>query len=159
MFHWIVTGYALASIQWNMQKSSDRQFMITSADGKLGNMILGNSGSMKITDGSVKSVVLTLTQGGELPKEFALGQNYPNPFNPTTRFNVELPAAVDVQVAIYDILGRQITTLLSGQQSAGYHSIEWDGRDGRGFSVPTGIYFVRMVAAEFSATRKIMLMK
>jgi flagellar hook assembly protein FlgD len=64
-----------------------------------------------------------------------------------------------VTVAIYDVLGRQITTLMSGQQGAGLYSMEWDGRDARGLNVPTGIYFIRMLSDEFKQTQKIMLMK
>jgi flagellar hook assembly protein FlgD len=116
-------------------------------------------GRVKIADASVKGVVIRVTEGLALPKEFALGQNYPNPFNPSTRFTVDVPKISDVTVAIYDILGRQITTLLTGQQTAGVKTIEWDGTDARGTVVPTGVYFVRMSAEDFSATHKIMLMK
>ena len=58
-----------------------------------------------------------------------------------------------------DVLGRQITTLMSGQQASGFYTMEWDGRDARGLNAPTGIYFIRMASDEFSQTQKIMLMK
>ncbi len=94
-----------------------------------------------------------------LPKEFALSQNYPNPFNPTTKFSVDIPRNGVVDIAVYDLLGQKITSIMSGQQSAGTYDIVWDGRDVHGFSAPSGIYFVRMTADKFNATRKIMLMK
>jgi flagellar hook assembly protein FlgD len=106
----------------------------------------------------VKSVVLTLANI-DLPKVYALGQNYPNPFNPSTTFSVDVPRVSDVNIKIYDVLGREITTLLSGQQPAGSMLVKWDGRDAHGLTAPTGIYFVRMSADEFTTTRKIMLMK
>jgi flagellar hook assembly protein FlgD len=107
----------------------------------------------------VKALLLKLTDGVQLPKAFALGHNYPNPFNPTTHFNIEIPKTADVTIAVYDVLGQQVSTLLSGQQNAGYMTVEWDGKDAHGQQSPTGIYFVRMTADEFTATTKIMLMK
>jgi hypothetical protein len=121
--------------------------------------ILDGAGQVTLKSEDMKDVKVTFNDKIELPKTFALSQNYPNPFNPTTRFSMELPKATEVQVVIYDILGRQIATLLNGQESAGYHTIEWDGRDSRGITVPSGIYFARMNADEFTQTRKIMLMK
>ena len=132
--------------------------MLTSADGKLGHTILDGSGRVRIPDANVKSVVLTLANV-DLPKVYALGQNYPNPFNPTTTFNVDIPRVSDVNIKIYDVLGREIATLLSGQQPAGTLQVKWDGRDAHGLTAPTGIYFVRMNADEFNSTRKIMMMK
>jgi hypothetical protein len=146
------------TITWNV-RATDRQLVLSTADGKLGNTIMSGVGRVKIADPSVKGVVIRVTEGLALPKEFALGQNYPNPFNPSTRFTVDVPKIADVTVAVYDILGRQITTLLTGQQTAGVKTIEWDGTDARGTVVPTGVYFVRMSAEDFSATHKIMLMK
>ncbi|MGA2624212.1 MAG: FlgD immunoglobulin-like domain containing protein, partial [Bacteroidota bacterium] len=116
-------------------------------------------GSMKITNPSVKSLVLRFAEGRPMPKEFALSQNYPNPFNPTTRFNVDVPKTTNVDVIVYNILGQRVATLLSGIQSAGYHTVEWDGRDAHGLVVPSGMYFVRMTADQFTSVRKAMMLK
>jgi flagellar hook assembly protein FlgD len=94
-----------------------------------------------------------------VPKEFALSQNYPNPFNPTTHFSVDIPRSSAVDVTVYDVLGRKITTLMSGEQEAGYHIMEWDSKDSHGLTVPSGVYMVRMTAGDFNAVKKIMLMK
>jgi hypothetical protein len=144
------------SIRWNTVKPAGRSLVLTSADGK--NTVMNGSGAVRLTDANVKSVVVRLADV-QLPTKYALGQNYPNPFNPTTRFDVAIPKLANVTVAIYDVLGRQITTLMSGQQGAGLYSMEWDGRDARGLNVPTGIYFIRMLSDEFNQTQKIMLMK
>jgi flagellar hook assembly protein FlgD len=64
-----------------------------------------------------------------------------------------------VDITVYDVLGRRITTLMSGEQEAGYHIMEWDSKDSHGLAVPSGMYMVRMTAADFSAVRKVMLMK
>jgi hypothetical protein len=95
----------------------------------------------------------------KLPKEFALLQNYPNPFNPTTRFTVELPKDADVQLIVYNLLGQKITTLLNETKPAGYHTITWNGSNDDGASVPSGIYFVKMVSEKFSSVKKLMLIK
>jgi flagellar hook assembly protein FlgD len=109
----------------------------------------------------VKTVVVTLNDKANVPKVFALSQNYPNPFNPVTHFSVDVPRTSEVEIAVFDLLGRKITTLLTGEQPAGSIGIEWDGRDGNSLSVPSGVYFVRMNAKAdgFSTVRKIMLMK
>ena len=102
---------------------------------------------------------LKVGEGVPLPKEFALGQNYPNPFNPVTRIMVEMPKDAVVDVAVYDIVGRRVATILSGEQAAGYHLVEWNGQNASGQSVSSGMYFVRMTSEQFTAVRKVMLMK
>jgi hypothetical protein len=154
----ITTDAYPVTISWNTVSVPERKIVLTSADGKLGKTVLDGSGRVKISDANVKSVVITLANV-DLPKVYALGQNYPNPFNPTTTFNVDIPRVSDVNIKIYDVLGREISTLMSGQQPAGSLQVKWDGRDAHGLSAPTGIYFVRMAADDFTTTRKIMLMK
>jgi flagellar hook assembly protein FlgD len=73
--------------------------------------------------------------------------------------DVQMPVNGSVDVSVYDILGQRIATLLSGEQSAGYHTVEWNGMNNAGLSVPSGIYFVRMNSVGFSVVQKIMLMK
>jgi hypothetical protein len=110
---------------------------------------------------SAKSTHLLLKVNGNpsMPKEFALGQNYPNPFNPVTRFTVEVPRNAVVEVAVYDILGRKVTTLMNGEQEAGYHTIEWNSTNSNGQAVASGMYFIRMASDDFNAVRKVLLMK
>lgn len=94
----------------------------------------------------------------ELPSKFALAQNYPNPFNPTTSINLALPIASEYSVTIYNVAGQVIRTY-SGYANAGVVKIEWDGRDASGSTVASGMYFYKAVAGEFSATKKMLLMK
>jgi flagellar hook assembly protein FlgD len=72
---------------------------------------------------------------------------------------VEMPKSADVEVAVYDILGQKIATLLSGQQGAGYHTVEWNGTNQAGLTVPSGTYFIRMVSENYTKVQKVMLMK
>lgn len=94
------------------------------------------------------------------PVAFGLSQNAPNPFNPTTfiRYNVPAPGG-NVDLLIYDAAGRLVSTLRSGYQSPGTHEAVWHGRDDRNREVASGVYFVRMVAPDFSSSRKMLLLK
>ncbi len=94
-----------------------------------------------------------------IPTEFALYQNYPNPFNPSTLIRFDLPQKSTVKLQVYDILGRPVRTLVSGELEAGAHSVQWDGRNDRGERVGTGIYFYRLEAGTYVKTMKMMLVK
>ena len=127
--------------------------------GQLLGSLSGAGSSVKITSPSVKSVILTLNDGANIPKVFALGQNYPNPFNPTTRFTVDVPKLSTVEITIYDVLGQKVNTIMNGEQAPGSITVQWDGRDASGLPVTSGVYFVHMKSDNFTATQKIMLMK
>jgi hypothetical protein len=89
-----------------------------------------------------------------IPKEFALFQNYPNPFNPKTVISYQLPVRSHVVIKVYDLLGREITTLVNEVREAGFHSVD--------FSAPalsSGIYFYTMSAETFRQTREMMVVK
>jgi hypothetical protein len=97
------------------------------------------------------------------PDQYVLFQNYPNPFNPDTRIDYQVPAnmtgVVKINLAIYNLLGAEVRNLVSIDQPAGYYSVRWDGRDNQGYLVPTGTYFYRLVAGNFVATRRLVLIK
>ncbi len=95
----------------------------------------------------------------KIPDEFDLHQNYPNPFNPETTIQYDLPQAEHVILKIYDLLGREVTTLLDREMEAGYHKVTWSARDNYSNPVSTGIYIVRVVAGDFIAVKKMLLMK
>jgi hypothetical protein len=94
-----------------------------------------------------------------IPDEFVLFSNYPNPFNPTTKIDYGLPEASNVQLIIYDILGREVTTLVNGVQEPGYKSITWHGTNAFGKNVGAGVYFYLIQAGEFRKVRKMVLLK
>ena len=99
-------------------------------------------------------IIETLTESNMLPTDYTLENAYPNPFNPTTTISFTLPIDTDVSIAIYDIKGRMIQSLVDDNISAGYHSVYWDGSN---FS--SGIYFVKMISDNFVETHKLMLIK
>ncbi len=94
-----------------------------------------------------------------VPDKYALLQNYPNPFNPVTTINYDLPEAVNVVLTIYDITGRQVIRLVDEQQVAGYKSVRWNGRNSSGRLVSAGMYFYSIAAGDFSAVKKMVLLK
>jgi hypothetical protein len=148
------------SLQYDIVVAGKTVIASEMSDGKsITNTILNGRGVIRITNPSVSSIKVKVVDGVDIPKNFALSQNYPNPFNPVTRFSVDIAKNENVEITVFDILGHKITTLLSGQQEAGSKSIEWDGKDSHGVSSPSGMYFVRMTAGDFSEVRKIMLLK
>jgi beta-N-acetylhexosaminidase len=88
-----------------------------------------------------------------LPAQFSLG-NYPNPFNPATVISYQLPAISVVTLRVYDVLGREITTLVDGVQQAGIHSVRWDAS-----RYSSGVYLYRLTTDAFVQTRKMVLLK
>ncbi|MCG3118128.1 MAG: hypothetical protein ALAOOOJD_00267 [bacterium] len=90
---------------------------------------------------------------------YELAQNYPNPFNPTTTINFALPEAGEVTLAIYNIYGQLVRQLVAGQMTAGRHSVMWNGKNERGQQVASGMYLYVLKAGEFTAHRKLVLMK
>jgi uncharacterized lipoprotein YddW (UPF0748 family) len=107
----------------------------------------------------VSTVSVVVAEAGQQILKFELYQNYPNPFNLETTIEFEIPFDSWVSVKIYDILGREIKTLVSGFKSAGRHKVIWDGRDEQGGYISSGVYFCRMTAGSFSKTIKIVLTK
>ena len=88
-----------------------------------------------------------------------LGDAYPNPFNPATTITFTLTREARVHLAIYDVHGRLVRTLVDGHRSADRHDTQWDGRSDSGATVGSGVYFYRMVAGNFAETRRLVLLK
>jgi hypothetical protein len=91
---------------------------------------------------------------GEMPGGFALSQNYPNPFNPSTQIRFDVPSESFVSLKVYDLLGREVATLVNQDLRAGTYSVAFNGE-----GLPSGTYIAAMSAAGHRATRKMLLMK
>jgi aminopeptidase N len=109
----------------------------------------------------MSSTFATNVMGNQIPNSFALYQNYPNPFNPTTLIRYYLPLDGTVALKVYDLLGRQVTTLVNGRELAGHHETEFDGK-----ALTSGVYFCRLsvtpstgATASFIDTKKMLLLK
>ncbi|MFH1374197.1 MAG: T9SS type A sorting domain-containing protein [bacterium] len=104
-------------------------------------------------------VINSAAKTAELPHDFVLHQNYPNPFNPSTQINFSLPQASDVKLEVYNVLGQQVVTLLDDFREAGAHTVSWNSTDNSGKQVSSGVYFYRIQAADYTDTRKMLLLK
>ncbi|UCH11310.1 MAG: T9SS type A sorting domain-containing protein, partial [Fidelibacterota bacterium] len=93
-------------------------------------------------------------RGGELPIAYALHQNYPNPFNPSTTIRFDVAAAGHASLKVYDLLGREIVTLLDQVMEPGYHTITWNAE-----GLTSGIYFYRIQVNDFVKNRKLVILK
>jgi hypothetical protein len=147
--------------------------------------IVGDGGVILSTTPVLTGVHRDQEEGSSTPRNFALSQNYPNPFsaeggsasggNPYTaiRYHLTVPnasgplealakagiSAVNwVDLRVFDVLGRHVTTLVSGLRSAGVHAVQWDGTNERGERMPSGVYFYRLIVGSSQITRKMILM-
>lgn len=100
-----------------------------------------------------------ITSSPALPQTFGLHQNYPNPFNNATQITYELPRPTQVRIDVYNVVGQLVTTLLDAVEPAGVHSVSWNGADGAGNPVASGVYFYRLMAGDYTAEKKMVLMK
>jgi hypothetical protein len=91
---------------------------------------------------------------GSVPTTFALSQNFPNPFNPLTTIRYSLPLSANVKLAVYDLLGREITTLVNEEQSAGWKEVEWNAKN-----ISSGIYFYKLTTGIFVDIKKMIVVK
>ncbi len=108
----------------------------------------------------IGAVTTTGVQDKPIPNRFALRANVPNPFNPATTITYDVPAAGGhVNIAIFDVAGRRVRTLVDEQRPAGVFSVQWNGDDDRGQRVASGVYFYRMRAGSFVETKKMVLLK
>lgn len=98
-------------------------------------------------------------EGNAKPTVFALSQNFPNPFNPTTVVSYQLPVASHVQLAVYDLLGREVAVLVNEYQAAGSYNVKFSASGGDGAGLPSGVYYYRLTAGQYAESRRMLLLK
>ena len=143
-----------------------------SGDGKLVELVFRTSGAPASDDFQVSESVLVGVDGAvdllthfeignlkPLPDRFSLEQNMPNPFNPSTVIGYNLPEAGLARLAIYNLLGQEVRVLVNERMDAGSFTATWDGTDGLGRRVASGIYLYRIQAGAFSASKRMLLLK
>jgi hypothetical protein len=89
-----------------------------------------------------------------VPSEFSLQQNYPNPFNPTTNIKFNIPKRDNVTLKVYDLLGKEVATLVNEKLQAGTYEVKFDGSN-----LPSGIYFYKLESESFRETKRMILIK
>jgi hypothetical protein len=100
------------------------------------------------------SSLVGFTGNPSVPDKFSLSQNHPNPFNPVTRIEYAVPDVSFVSIKVFDVLGREIITLVNGEKSPGYYNVEWNAEN-----LTSGIYFYRMESGSFTDVKKMIIVK
>ncbi len=96
---------------------------------------------------------------GNIPIGFSLNQNYPNPFNAETKISLDLPVSTNINLAIFDMLGRKVKTLAEGFYQAGIHQFNWDGKSDTGERLSSGVYFYTVKSDSFNESKKMLMLK
>ena len=105
------------------------------------------------------SSALSVTEDARVPQEFAVHQNYPNPFNPSTLIKLDANKVMHTSILVYDIMGREIRSLVNKELQAGYHQFIWDGMDQKGNKVGSGVYFIVTQTPDIVKTMKATLIR
>jgi hypothetical protein len=112
-----------------------------------------------VSGDGASTIKILVNKKAPMPKVFALSQNMPNPFTRETEIKFQLPTDVHTTVTIYNLVGQSIRTLVNAPTKAGYHTVSWDGRDDSGAKVGNGVYFCKFHAGEFTAIKKLTILK
>ncbi|MCU7493879.1 MAG: T9SS type A sorting domain-containing protein [Ignavibacteria bacterium] len=108
---------------------------------------------------STDNITLGLAEAVVKPESFLLEQNYPNPFNPTTTIRFYIPKEGNVELKIFDLLGREVRTMTEGFLRSGIHSFVWNGKNDNGFQVSSGVYIYRLKSGSYMQSKKMVLTK
>jgi hypothetical protein len=141
------SGTALFDDAWTWD--SDYWYKVAAAD------IHGNESAFAVLGPDM----ITGDDPMPVPKATYLAQNFPNPFNPSTNIRFGLEKSGHVSLRIYDAAGRLVVNLIDESRRAGTYVVDWDGRDGQGYRVASGVYFYRLIAGDFTRTRKMVLLQ
>jgi len=141
-------------LEWDIHLENGIQFAFVTPNGR--RIPLSGAGEMTLGPTNDKLVHLEASAGANSlrPTTYTLDQNYPNPFNPLTTIFYSLPESKHVRLVVYDMLGRDVGTLVDANQDAGYKSVSYDASH-----LPSGVYFYRLQAGNFVDLKKMILMK
>ena len=149
---------------WLIQEvyTDEDLFAVSFANDKIGNVAGDNGTILRTTNGGITSISEYIKF--ELPTGFTLSQNYPNPFNPTTKIRYTIPNVGTsfmkfVKIKVFDILGREVATLVNEEKPAGNYEVEFNARSYGGSNLSSGVYFYRMQAGDFRQTKKMILLR
>ncbi len=155
----------VSSINFSIQANTELEYTLVFAPTR--NQEFSREATITTDDPNNSQIILYLSGSAQpvsnenelIPAVTSLKGNYPNPFNPETTISFGMNKAGKVEVAIYNILGQRVKTLLSENRSAGNHTVVWNGKDSNNRSVSSGVYFYRMTTEGYSKTSKMILMK
>lgn len=149
----LIAGYAnIGDLKGMGTSSTGKGYSYTDSKVKLGSTYQYKIQSVDVTGTTEDLTTLSVTV--DAPKSYAMYQNYPNPFNPTTVIMYQLPTNSFVTLKVYDIIGREVSTLVNEQKSMGQYEVTFDGSN-----LASGVYFYRLQAGSFVQTKKLVLLK
>ena len=145
---------------WAADSETDKLYRFSLATGEVerqfqageGGSIFGVCVKGELTAGTAANAVIT-------PGSYSLSQNAPNPFNPSTQIEFRLPVAGQVNLAVFNVLGQKVATLVDDALNAGVHAVSWNGTDTNGRNVSSGLYFYRFESDGLVQTRRMMMLK
>jgi hypothetical protein len=167
-FKWKADNYLFnggaAQVTGTIMPDTVRKVVINNSLGVTSSQALFISDTLVLTKGALTgpfTARVTVTGGtavpdvnSGLPREFVLAQNYPNPFNPSTTIQYELPVGSNVTLSVYDVLGKEVATLVNGNIEAGVHSVQFNAAN-----ISSGIYFYMLRTGSFVENKKMMFLK
>lgn len=156
---WLATDAGFAAFKNNAIISYahlNNNGMVTLAVDEQDRIWLGEmwTGELLMFDGNTLTSVTNIKDENGIPSNFNLYQNYPNPFNPVTKIKYSVPKSEVVQIKVYDILGKEVETLLNEFRQAGVHEVEFAADN-----LPSGVYFYRMISGSYAETKKLVLLR
>jgi hypothetical protein len=136
-------------------ENSNNENTVIVHDGNIANQYLQEFAARYYQFGGIDSIRVSVEHvGTTIPQSFSLSQNYPNPFNPTTKIEYAVPTMQKVILRLYDVLGREVRTLVNEQQSPGVYRVEVNAE-----GMASGVYFYRLEAGPFVQTRRMLVLK
>ncbi len=149
----IVYEYSFGS---TLGERADRVAALNSVDGNPWNEFVGvcRDGRVKCFNGGPGVIIGITNNNTNVPDKFALYQNYPNPFNPETQFKFDVPKTSNIKIAVYDLLGREVSVLINGKMEPGVYNASWNATP-----YASGVYFYRLTSDDFVSVKKMVLIK
>ncbi len=139
---------------------------IVNIEFELSEVASSNSSNIWVTEFALNEVQvknlykeISLNIASAIPTEYRLAQNYPNPLNMWTIIKYQLPAKTHVKIEVFNLLGQRVRTLVNEEIKAGYHLVNWDGKDDFQTTVASGVYICRFQANRFVSNRKMVVLK
>ena len=148
---YVITG----SHNWSSSaENSNNENTLIIKSQRIANLYLQEFSSRYTEAGGVDALTGVIVKNKEVPAKFCVSNNFPNPFNPNTNFEFSLPNTCMVSIKVFDILGRQVITLLNEVKSAGTYRVTWNAS-----TLSSGLYFYRVQAGKNTAVKKAILLK
>ena len=151
----VMNPYGELNVSYHIAGNS--KWILTSAAGDI--FELSGSGHFSIPDIENAEFTLAKSVNSFEPVTFGLQGSYPNPFNPTTTIHYSLETEGLTSLIVYDMMGREVKSLVSGYLTPNHYSVVWNGKDNVDRTVPSGIYLYRLTSGEFTDMKKVMLLK